>query len=661
MDPQKSQNIFGRIIHPISTPFMQYMKIPWVRRLCVGFVFLITLVCGALVFILNTRLFDSQPVSMLVPENALYLDESQPIDARVADLLSYMTLHEKVGQMALVEKYSITNLHDIARFGLGGMLSGSGAKPDDNTAAGWKRMIEQYQIHASLSRLGIPLLYGVDAVHGHAHVPDATVFPHAIGLGATRNFELVKKIANATAVELDATGVNWSFSPTLDIPQDIRWGRTYEAFSDDPQLVAELGTAYLEGLQQSTDSSDKNIFVLGTLKHFVGLGAMKWGTSGNSNYKIDQGYTPADETLLRDAYLPPFENAINAGALSIMIGLNTWGEDKMVLQQTLLTDLLKEELGFKGFLVSDWYGVHEGRRHTFLATVQAVNAGVDMVMLPFDYQTFVRDLVWANRLGLVSDERIDDAVSRILYAKFALGLFDKNNIQTPLDRIANPAHKALAREAVSQSLVLLKNENSILPISPSTSHIRVAGSAADNIGRQMGAWTIEWQGIDGNWSSDATSILEGIRLGVSSGTEVQYDERAQFVGDARRAQIGIVVVGERPYAEGVGDTQYPTLTGEDLQVIKDIQSVSERVVVVIVSGRPLLLGNDINSFDALVAAWLPGSEGGGVADVLFGSKPFVGTLPLPWPRFAEQIPLTSDGQTADGGEVAFPRYFGLFE
>ncbi|OGG71028.1 hypothetical protein A3I99_00120 [Candidatus Kaiserbacteria bacterium RIFCSPLOWO2_02_FULL_45_11b] len=587
--------------------------------------------------------------------DTIYLDETQPIDARVADLLSYMTLEEKIGQMTLVEKNSLKHPNDIAAYHLGGLLSGAGAKPEVNTPAGWKEMIDGYQTEASATRLGIPLLYGADAIHGHAHVPGATVFPHAIGLGATGNLELVQAVAQATAREMLATGVNWSYSPNLDIPQDIRWGRVYEAFSDDSELVSKLGAAYVKGLQSEADDG---VFVLATPKHYLGLGSMGWNSSQNKNFKIDQGVTPANDMSLRRVYLPPFKAAIEAGALSIMVGLNTWGDERMVLQKELLTDVLKSELGFKGFLVSDWYGVHEGRVNTFWATVQAINAGVDMVMLPFDYEQFTKHVKWANQLGLISDERINDAASRILYAKFEQGLFDEEKDAVQLSEVGSAANRALARTAVAESLVLLKNEDTVLPLSPQTAHIRVAGSAADNIGRQMGAWSIEWQGIDGNWPAGATSILKGIEDRVSPATLVEYNLQGEFAG-GKKADVGIAVVGEKPYAEGWGDTEYPVLSDEDLQTIKNLQVNSEKVVVIIVSGRPLLITNEVESFDALLAAWLPGSEGAGVADVLFGDKSFTGTLPLPWPSHAEQLPITTAGDTSDGTAVLFPRYFGL--
>jgi len=616
---------------------------------------IVVLFCVFVVLIQSNE-FDNQ--RMTPPENALYRDPTQPIETRVANLLSYMTIEEKIGQMALVEKNSIKETSDIATYYLGGLLSGSGSKPKENTVEGWKKMVDGYQEEAERSWLGIPLLYGADAIHGHAHVPGMIVFPHMVGLGATNNPELVKDVAEATAEDLIRTGVNWNFSPNLDLPQDIRWGRTYEAFGDDPLLVSKLGVAYIEGLQRNITTKDMGVGVLATPKHYLGLGGMKWGSSLNKNFKIDQGVTPRDEKLLRGTYLPPFEQAVRAGALSIMVGLNSWGDVRMVLQKELLTDILKQELEFKGFVVSDWYGVHEGRLNNFLATVEAVNAGVDMVMLPFDYQTFLRHMKWANQLGLISDERIDDAVTRILYAKFALGLFDTKVANNPPVQDQNLSHRALAREAVTESLVLLKNESAVLPLSNKIRHLRIAGGSADNTGKQMGAWTIEWQGVDGNWPVGATSILEGIRLRASTATQIEYDRLGIFP-DKDKADIGIAIVGEKPYAEGWGDEEYPGLSEEDLQAIKNLQAVCDKVIVVIVSGRPLLINNEVASFDSLVMAWLPGSEGAGVADVLFGDKPFKGTLPLPWPSHSEQLPIATDGKTADGTTVLFPRYFGL--
>ena len=591
------------------------------------------------------------------PMDTFYLDNTKPTEDRIENLLAQMTLAEKIGQMALVEKNSLATPNDISRYHLGGLLSGSGSKPEDNTVAGWKTMIDGYQAEAKQSRLPIPLLYGTDAVHGHAHVSGLTVFPHMIGLGATRDPELVRKVAAATAADMRRSGANWNYAPNLDQPRDIRWGRVYEAFSDDPALVSELGAAYVEGLQQGGAEASTPMGVLATPKHFVGIGSQIWGTSQNKNFSIDQGVVAADEAALRAEYLPPFAAAIDAGALSIMVGLHTWGDDRVIRQKYLLTDELKGELGFTGFLVSDWYGVYEGKTSTFIATIQALNAGVDMVMLPFDYRIFVRNVTWANRLGLISDARINDAVRRILRAKFALGLFDAPSAAAT-DIVSDTEARALAREAVAKSAVLLKNTNNLLPLRPSTPHILVAGGSADNIGKQMGAWSIEWQGIDGNWPEGSTSILAGIQAAVSPATKVEYQPDGVFA-TGTKAAIGIAVVGEKPYAEGWGDTALPILDEADRTAIKNLQAVADRVIVIVVAGRPLLLAEEVTTIDGLVMAWLPGSEGAGVADVLFGKRPFTGVLPLPWPLRSEQLPITATGATADGTPVLYPRYFGL--
>ncbi|MBY0538302.1 glycoside hydrolase family 3 protein [Patescibacteria group bacterium] len=593
------------------------------------------------------------PKDPTVTNSSKYLDTTLSVDERIEDLLAQMTMAEKIGQMALVEKNSLSDVGDIATYGLGAVLSGAGAKPEDNTVEGWSEMIAGFQTEAKKSRLQIPLLYGVDAVHGHAMIPNATVFPHQIGLGATGDADLVQAIGEATAKDLVTSGVNWNYAPNLDLPIDIRWGRMYEAFSDDPLLTARLGAAYVRGLQAT--STTGKIPVLATLKHFTGVGSMQWNSSLNKNYKLDQGVTEADAKLLQSTYLPPFKAAIDAGALSVMIGLHMWGDGKMIANKDIITGELKNNLGFTGFVVSDWYGLYENAGNKFMATVRGINAGVDMVMLPFDYRTFIRHMTWANRLGLISDSRIDDATRRILRAKFTLGLFDGDMTVSPV--LAQ--HRELSRQAVAQSLVLLKNDVKVLPLQPTVSHIRVAGSAADNIGLQSGAWTVEWQGVDGNWLPGATSILDGIKKQVSLNTNVEYSLTGEFITAVKKVPLGIAVVGETPYAEGWGDREYPILSNEDLTAIKNLQASCDNVVVVIVSGRPLLIANEVGSWDTLVAAWLPGTEGIGVADVLFGKKQFMGTLPVPWPASSEQLPMTHTGETADGTPVLFPRYTGL--
>ena len=592
------------------------------------------------------------------PASALFHTKTASPAERANDLLSRMTLDEKIGQMALVEKNSIATTTDIASYGIGALLSGAGAKPQDNTANGWLSMVENFVTASQSSRLGIPILYGIDAIHGHSNVPGATVFPHAIGIGATGDADLTTAIASATRDELLATGINWNFAPTLDLPQDIRWGRTYETFSDDPLRTSALASAYVKGLQGTTKPGESKL-ALSTLKHYIGAGSMKWNSSSNKNFHIDQGTTVVDEQALRSTYLQPFTQAINTGAGSVMVGLSSWGDTKLAAQKYLITDVLKGELAFSGFVVSDWYGVYEIPGGTYAATVLALNAGVDMVMLPFDYKTFIKNVRSAVAHGDIPQSRIDDAVRRILTTKFELGLFEAQATDKPsLSVVGNAMHRALARKAVSESLVLLKNNNATLPISKSVRRIVVAGSAADNIGRQSGVWTVEWRGIDGNWLPGATSILSGIRANAGNDVDVSYDLHGNFAPTSPQADIGIAIVGETPYAEGWGDTANPTLTTEDIATIEKVKKVSKKVLVIIVSGRPLMISHELPTWDATIAAWLPGSEGGGVADVLFGDTAFTGTLPLPWPDHSEQLPISVDGHTADGTAVLFPRYFG---
>lgn len=616
---------------------------------------------GVLVVIIGSAIFlfmfMRQITSPSIPDNPLYLDTSFSVSTRVDNLLSLMTLDEKIGQMALVEKNSIKKLSDVSQYGLGGILSGFGGRPKDNTPLGWKQMVENFSKESYSSRLEIPILYGVDAIHGHSNVPGATVFPHFIGLGASGNQTLVTTIAKATRDELLATGVNWNFSPTYDMPEDIRWGRVYETFSNDPDLVSKLGAAYITGLQENK-IDPTTISILATPKHYIGGGSMFWNTSSNKDFKIDRGVTPKNEQKLHNIYLPAFAKAVDVGALSIMVGLNSWGNTKLAADSYLITDVLKGELGFQGFVVSDWYGVYEIPGGNYQATVTAINAGVDMVMLPFEYKNFVKNVRLAVQRGDISKERIDDAVRRILTAKFTLGLFDDTRKILDISVLGSEDNKMLAREAVAESLVLLKNKNNVLPIKKNST-IRVSGSAADNIGKQVGAWTVEWQGIDGNWLPNSTSILEGIKETAGESTLVEFEEHALFPNSSQRADIGIAVVGESPYAEGWGDNEKPSLSEEDLSTIKNLQKASQIVIVVLVTGRPLIITDEIDDWDAVVVAWLPGSEGAGVADVLFGEKPFTGSLPLPWPAHINQLPISTSGKTSDGSAVLFPRYFGL--
>jgi len=591
------------------------------------------------------------------PADALYKQADQPIEARVRDLVPRMTLEEKIGQMALVDKNSLGKMDDISKYYLGGVLSGAGSKPKTNTPQGWKSMVNDMKSQALKSRLGIPILYGIDANHGHSNVLGATVFPHAIGLGAAQDTKLVSDVAIATSEELNATGINWNYSPSLDAPKDIRWGRVYEAFSDNAALNGQLGRAHVKSTQLPLD--DKT-YVLASAKHYLATGAMEWGKSNHKKFKIDQGKTTADNQALVNEYLPPYKKVIEADVASVMIGLNQWGNERVIDSKYLITDKLKTELGFKGFVVSDWYGIYEySRTSKYKANIKTINAGLDMAMLPYDYKAFLGDVRKAVKNGEISQARIDDAVSRILYQKFKAGLFDVSLSNISLDTVGSKKHRKLARTAVASSAVLLKNENSLLPLPENTDQILVSGSGADNVGRQSGAWTVEWQGVDGNWMPGGTSILQGIRQVASDDTQIDYEIDGNFKLDNKKADVGIAVVSEKPYAEGWGDNANPVIDARDIQAIENLKKSSEKVIVIILSGRPLIISDQILSWDAAVAAWLPGSEGGGVADVLFGRSQFKARLPITWPLDMQQVPTNASGGTQNGTKSLFKRGFGL--
>lgn len=561
-------------------------------------------------------------------KNLPYQNPTLPINERVTDLMNRMTDAEKIGQMVLIEKNSIHNLNDITRYNLGALLSGGGAGPKQDTALAWLQMINGFQSAAKKTCLGIPLLYGIDAIHGHGNVLGATVFPHSIGLGATRDSDLVNRVAKTTAEEMAATGIYWNFAPNLDVVKDIRWGKTYETFGSDPNNVAQLGVAYLEGMQ---DSSYGYFNVLANPKHFIGGGDMEYGTSRNKKFKVEEGNITIDEKTLRQVHLIPFQEAITAGAQVIMVGTASWQDKINSDNYYLLTEILKNELNFSGFIVSDWYGVYQIERSKYNSLVRAVNAGIDMVMTPFEYKDFISNMQEALSKGDITKERIDDAVKRILTVKFKTGLFDRPQpLPEGLSVIGNDQHREIAREAVRKSQVLLENKNSLLPLSKSLKKIIVAGLSADNLGRQAGGWTTEWQGIDGNYGILGTTILEAIKNTVSKDTEVEYNRDGNFSIKNNLADVGIVVVGEKPYAEGWGDTANPSLSPEDLLIIEKVKTKSKKIVVIIVSGRPLNIKEHAKNWDAIIAAWLPGSEGQGVADVVFGDFPFTGILPVDW-------------------------------
>ncbi len=596
----------------------------------------------------------------------IYTDPSRPIEVRVNDLLARMTMDEKIGQMTQADLGSIRS-GDITAYGIGSILSGGSDNPQNNIPQGWQEMVMGLDKEAMATRLKIPLIYGIDATHGNAHLYGATVFPQESGVAATHDPALAQKIGQATAEEMLATGIPWTFSPMVSVPQDIRWGRTDELYSEDTQLTTQMATAYIQGLQTIPSgykaSTGQTLFTMATAKHYLGDGGTIWGSSQVSGYMLDQGNVQVDEATLRKLYLPPYKAAVDAGAMSIMASFSSWRTTKMTAQKYLLTDVLKNELGFKGFIVSDWAAIDQVNPDYYTAVVTAINAGIDMAMVPTqpghsDYLTFISMMKQAVAKKDISEDRINDAVRRILRAKFALGLFehpypDPSFIQT----VRSDAHIAIARQAVQELLVLLKNDNSALPIAKDTPRIFVAGQGADDIGMMCGGWTISWQGQTGAIDV-GTTILNGIKALVSPNTTVEYNKDASFTD---KADVGIVVVGETPYAEGLGDKADLSLSETDIKTINAMKPLVGKLIVVILSGRPLVITDQLTTADAWVEAWLPGTEGEGVGDVLFGDAPFVGKLPYTWPRSNAQLPINENNSVGKNGCDAplFPFGYGL--
>lgn len=585
---------------------------------------------------------------------------------RVATLLSRMSLAQKVGQMIMAERASTTP-DDVRAHGLGSVLSGGGSAPGANRPADWVAMNDAYwqaSVDSSNGRLAIPLLYAIDAIHGNANVLGATVMPHNIGLGAAHDPALVERVARVTAMEVLATGLDWTFAPTLAVVGNVHWGRTYESFSEDPSLVASYAGPYVRGMQADLTTNG----VIACAKHWVGDG----GTTNGE----DQGNTVLPESELERVHITPYYPALEAGVLSVMASFNSWNAEKCHGHRYLLTDVLKERMGFDGIVVSDWDGVDQLDDDLDEAIVRAVNAGIDMIMISVDWRRVLDGVLRGVETGRIPMTRIDDAVARILSVKERVGLFER---QRPAERpwaghasFGSKAHRAVAREAVQKSLVLLKNEGA-LPISP-RARVLVAGKNADNRGHQCGGFTVAWQGVTDSVQIDGgTSIWEGIRA-VAPQSTLSVDGSA---ADASQHDVAIVVIGETPYAEGMGDIreggrvasgsgfggptaqlkpygrtiELASLHPEDLATIQRVAALGIPVVTVLISGRPLVVNAELEASRAFVAAWLPGSEGQGVADVLFGDVDFQGTLPFTWPLHAEIDPLRVG--------CRFPRGFGL--
>jgi beta-glucosidase len=583
-----------------------------------------------------------------------------------AACVSKMTLAEKEGQMTQVENNAFTmagnSITDITTYFIGSVLSGGGGGPHGagGTATQWADMVDNVQSYALKSRLGIPLIYGADAVHGHNNVYGATLFPHNIGLGAMHDPALITQVEQVTRDEVLGTGVRWTFAPCVCTPQDIRWGRTYEGYSEVPTDNATDGAAAIVGFQ-GPNATLGPTNILATAKHFIGDGHTAWGTG--SPY-LNVGDARISEQQLDAIDLPPYQSAVSNKVGSVMISYSSWNGLKDHANHYLITDKLKgtgtdsngtPDLGFQGFVVSDWQAIDQISSDYNYDVRTAINAGIDMVMVPDDYKTFISTLDTEIKAGNIPRSRIDDAVTRILRAKFAAGLFtqpytNRNYIPT----VGSAAHRAVARQAERESLVLLKN-NGVLPLSKMGSYtLVVGGDHADNLGYQLGGWSISWQGGSGT-TTIGTTLWQAIQqAGLSSSVKLK------FVGTRTkgnyRGDVGIVAVGETPYAEGNGDTNTLALSSTDATEVSDVCSRVTKCIVLLFSGRPIIINTQLNQSSAFVAAWIGSTEGEGITDVLFGDDGFRGKLTYTWPNAVTQEPCNQNNGCTG---ALFPYGYGI--
>ena len=582
---------------------------------------------------------------------------TEDVDAAVGIILADMTLAEKVGQMVQAEIGQVSAAQ-VREYNLGSVLNGGGSWPNgkNSSLADWIALADSlYDASTDISDggVGVPVIWGTDAVHGHNNVIGATIFPHNIGLGAANNPALMRQIGEATALEVAATGIDWVFAPTLAVVRNDSWGRTYEGYSEDPEIVAAYAGEIVTGLQG--DSSDRfgPAHVIATAKHFIGDGGTQNG--------VDQGNTVVSEAELRDIHGQGYTTALGAGAQTVMASYNSWNGSKLHGNQYLLTDVLKQQMGFDGFVIGDWNGHGQVPGCGDSECAQAIVAGVDMIMVPNAWQQFIQNTIAQVQNGAIPLSRIDDAVTRILRVKLRAGFADKVKPSARLYAnnsalIGAAAHRTIARQAVRESLVLLKNSDNILPLNPG-SNVLVAGSGANNIGQQSGGWTVTWQGT-GNSNSDfpgATSIYAGIQSAVNTaGGTTSLSTNGSFTGTA--PDVAIVVFGESPYAEGVGDLnslEYQPGNKSDLALLQSLRDQDIPVVSIFLTGRPLWVNAELNASNAFVAAWLPGTEGAGIADVIFKTSAgatnndFTGKLSFSWPNSSDQLVLNRNDTDYD--------------
>ncbi|CAA3020866.1 beta-glucosidase 3B-like [Olea europaea subsp. europaea] len=592
-----------------------------------------------------------------------YKDPKQPLSDRIKDLMRRMTLEEKIGQMTQIDrKYASPEI--VNKYFIGSLLSGGGSMPAPKASAEtWINMVNGFQKGALSTRLGIPMIYGIDAVHGHNTVYNATIFPHNVGLGVTRDPELVKKIGAATALEVRATGIPYTFAPCIAVCRDPRWGRCFESYSEDHKIVQAM-TEIIPGLQGDLPTNYPNNFpfingrtkVAACAKHFV--------ADGGTINGINENNTVIDWNDLLRIHMPAYLDSIRKGVATVMISLSSLNGMKMHVNYDLITGYLKKKLKFKGFVISDSEGLDKitsPPHANYTYSVQAsILAGIDMVLLPEKYIEFIDDLTLLVKKNVIPMSRIDDAVERILRIKFILGLFENPIADlTLVDQIGSQEHRELARESVRRSLVLLKNgknhDGPMLPLPKKAPKILVAGSHAHNIGNQCGGWTIEWHGLPGNITI-GTTILTAVRNVVDPLTEVVYSENPDrnFL-KSNNFSYGIVVVGELPYSESVGDSTNLTIAEPGYDTITNVCEYV-KCVVIIMSGRPVVIEPYLPKMEALVAAWLPGTEGQGVSDVLFGDYGFTGKLARTWFKTVDQLPMNVGDPHYD---PLFPFGYGL--
>lgn len=553
------------------------------------------------------------------------INESEYND-RVENLINKMTIDEKIGQMVQVDVLALTDENDLKNLAIGSVLSGGDSDPADISPTGWANLYDRLQSIALQSRLKIPIIYGIDAVHGNNNVYGAVIFPHNIGLGASGNEDLVRKVSEITAVEIAGTGIDWTFAPCVAVPRNEKWGRTYEGFGESPELVKRLGAASVKGFQGINLNSATS--VLACAKHYLGDGGTQNG--------IDQGNTILSEADMRQLHLQGYLSAFNAGVGSIMVSYSSWNGQKMHGSKYWITDVLKNELGFEGFVVSDWAGIDQLPGDFKSDIENSINAGLDMIMLPNNHREFIKLFKQLVTEGRIKEDRINDAVRRILTIKFKMGLFERPLTDRGLTaQIGSKEHREVARQAVRESLVLLKNDAKVLPLSKENKKILVIGSAADDIGMQCGGWTVTWQGNTGK-VQPGTTILQAIKSSVASSSSVTFSADGN---GAENADIIIAVIGETPYAEMKGDKNDLSISTRDVNLISKVSASGKPIVTILLSGRPMIIDKVLPKSNSFLAAWLPGTQGEGVADILFGDYSPKGKLSHSWPRNNNQIPI----------------------